>query len=178
MRVAQKLYNLIDEVGIWDAETETGLKSYDLIRISEYPMDCMIAGYIIYDLIKDKKIPLTYGDFEIYSDYDGVIHWDKKGNINVYVMATPFWDGECQIPINIQMGKIDEDGDEIYIGDNYNYEIYTMIELDRIRFKTIESLLKWYKNFYLPKTHEMINNKVEEYTDNLMDLFNKSKRGN
>jgi hypothetical protein len=76
------------------------------------------------------------------------------------------------------MGKIDEDGDEIYIGDNYNYEIFTMIELDRIRFKTIESLLKWYKNFYLPKTHEMINNKVEEYTDNLMDLFNKSKGTN
>lgn len=178
MRVAQKLYNLIDEVGIWDAETETGLKSYDLIRISNYPMDCYIAGLVIYDLIKDKKLPLTYGDFEIYSDYDGVIHWDKKGDINVYVMASPFWEGECNIPINIEMGKIDENGDEIFIGANHNVEIFTRIDLDGIEFKTIESLLKWFKEFYLPITNEMINKKVKEYTYTLMVLFNNLKRGN
>jgi hypothetical protein len=175
----ERIYQLITEIGFYDAEKITGLKIYDLIRISGYPMNCDIAGLVIYELLKDKKLPESYNEFEIEVDYDGVTYWTTKGDINVYVMATPFWDGQCHIPIDIDLGKYDEDGDEIYIGGNFDgSEIYHNISLNEIRFKTIENLLKWYKDFYLPKTYEVIKTKVDEYTDVLMKVFNKSKGTN
>ena len=139
-----------------------GLPIYDLYRISGLPVDCGGGWDIIYEMYMKNLLPEIYEGFRVEMGYDGVLNWDKAspyGNgevVKIYAMATPFWDGECRVPVSVEMW---DRGTDINIGDGdeifYSYDTPT-------EFNDIEELLVWFRDIYLPKTSKIINNLVSK----------------
>lgn len=140
----ERIYQLITEIGFYDAKKMLGMKAYDLFRISKYPIDCEAAGYILYELVYDSLLPSSYRDFNFEYDFDGILNWYGRNRLGerIVVMATPFWDGNCEVPVDVQIENELELYDELY-------DVYDTPN----EFKTVEELLVWFKDEYLPKTH-------------------------
>jgi len=79
------------------------MKSYKLFIESTNTHDELVE--ILQDIIeKDNK---TINGFEFSIEMSGAFEWSSK---DYYMYATPYWDGEMYLPINI----MNKDGDEIH----------------------------------------------------------------
>lgn len=156
------LRNLVEKHGVYEASKILGLSHVEVIMKSGIEIDNEMANTVLYDLLREKKIPIHYEEFEIYTDnMTGSFIWEGhlKNFLNerILVYATPFWDGENYIPIQSDFYR--------FTINNEEFEIDTMDDFNRVLdsrsiFDNIEDLLTWYKHFYLPKVHDMIIKKL------------------
>lgn len=80
------------------------------------------------------KQPISYGDYYYSMDgYSGTIVWGFNDTDEYVVYATPYWEGECELSIDIQ-------------GDMGDYETIDYIELPE--FEYVEALHQWLENEY------------------------------
>ena len=80
------------------------------------------------------KQPISYGDYYYSMDgYSGTIVWGFNDTDEYVVYATPYWEGECELNIDIQ-------------GDMGDYETIDYIELPK--FEYVEALHQWLENEY------------------------------
>jgi len=80
------------------------------------------------------KQPISYGDYYYSMDgYSGTIVWGFNDTDEYVVYATPYWEGECELNIDIQ-------------GDMGDYETLDYIELPK--FEYVEALHQWLENEY------------------------------
>jgi hypothetical protein len=147
----ERIYQLITEIGFYDAKKMLGMKAYDLFRISKYPIDCEAAEYILYELGYDSLLPSNHRDYKVKYDFDGILRWDGRNRLGerIIVMATPFWDGNCEVPVDVEV-EVDS-----------SYELYEVYPTPN-EFETVEELLIWFKEEYLPKTYLTIKQLLDE----------------
>ena len=167
MSFRKKIIGLVDKVGRYEASKILGLGMGELYVITQQPIDCETAGDIIYDSYEKKILVKEYKGFEIYQDtFGGTLEWTSEvnhgypgGTHRIFVKATPFWEGECIVPVDLE---IFADGDDEYIDELYHS--YSTPE----SFENVEKLMIWFKEEYLVKTYEAIH---EMYEDNYKKLI-------
>jgi hypothetical protein len=145
------LVKMINLYGLVKTSEMTGLSIYELAIKTNFKLDLDTYPIILKSLSKNKLIPSTYKDFTINIDaLSGIYEWwcyiyDGNGEkYYIEAMATPFWD-DYGIPVEI----ISIDSSEID-DDNFSY-----IKVDD-KIETVDELIRWYNEFYLPKTYEKI----------------------
>jgi hypothetical protein len=85
---------------------------------------------------KNKSI---YGKFKLSQDYhSGALIW-SNGKVDIY--ATPFWEGDNWLPVNVQS----EDGDELY-DKTYKFTYYpNQMRMEMEYFKLLNPIVKKFK---------------------------------
>jgi len=171
----EKINKLIEEYGEPETAKKLGVSLPELYVITKNEVDEYMAGELIYHLLSMDKLPKKYNGFEIYlDDFAGTVVWSRTTLIEVnkkscieesIFYATPFWDGNEGIPIDssyyqVYNTKYNEGTiKETYFSDTVIYN--EMLPSDTI-FSNIEELIVWYRDFYLPKTYEVIMNMLEK----------------
>ena len=171
----QQLLNLIETHGIYDASKIAGINPVELIHISEITIDTGLANTVLIELMSEGKLPKQYKEFGISIDnMSGAFGWDgilvsNERKEKVFVYATPFWEGESGIPVEIQYYKEITDDDKIELW--YDGDVFNFLKTREV-FDGIEDVLTWYKHFYLPKVYQVI---VEEQLPIVRKLSERKK---
>lgn len=155
--LTRKMY---DKFGLIRASKMMGVKPYEMINYSKIFFGPEDADTVIHFMMSDGLLPDEYKGFNLnYDSSPGTLSWTKSPTdlIDINVYATPFWEGKNQIPINIDItywfDKTKKDAYE----DNFEY----IINLKDVEFKSIEELLIWFRDFYLPKTYNLIKSRIK-----------------
>ncbi len=167
MGYRKKIIDLVEKFGYNEASKILGLGMGDLYVITQQPIDCETAGEIIYESYEKGILVKKYKGFEISQDtFGGTLEWasevnhgDWGGTHRIFVRATPFWDGLCNVPVDLE---IFAEGDDEYISELFHS--YSTPE----SFENVEKLMIWFKEEYLVKTYETIQ---EMYEDNYKELI-------
>ena len=176
MRFRKKISDLVDKVGRDDASKILGVDMAELYAITQQPIDCEIASDIIYDAYKKRILVKKYKGFEIsQNEFSGVLEWSSDvnhgypgGTHSIFVKSTPFWEGECIVPVDLE---IFADGDDEYIDELYHS--YSTPE----SFENIEKLMIWFKEEYLVETYEAIHEMYEDNYEKLIGYTIKNLNG-
>lgn len=150
-----------EKFGLMDASKIMGLETYELINYGKLSFDIEDAEILLQDMMSNGLLPKTYKGYKLYYDnFSGTLYWGKDINelTIIEVMATPFWGGTKEIPIDIQI---------IYYtnkdkSESYEDDFSDVIELDNMEFKDIEDLLVWFRDFYLPETYNRIKSIIKD----------------
>lgn len=168
MSKLDKIKQLIKKEGLTTASKISGLPRYELVRITDYPIDNVIANLLLWDMMDDNLIPKNYKNSKLfYSDSEGVLYWktdiiDKVGIVEISTMATPFWDGSEYTPVETDWVVITDTNGDLIIDAEGGGEYFDTL-ISRTKFDGIEDLLTWFKHFYLPKTSEIIQKQFEKF---------------
>jgi hypothetical protein len=168
------LLNLIETHGIYDASKIAGITPVELIHISEITIDAGLANIVLIELISG-KLPKQYKEFGISIDnMSGTVDWDgvfESDGVTekVFAYATPFWEGESGIPVEIHYYEEITDNNKIEL--SCDGDVFKFLKT-REEFDGIEDVLTWYKHFYLPKVYRVI---VEEQLPIVRKLMEEQK---
>jgi hypothetical protein len=171
----QLLLNLIETHGIYDASKIAGINPVELIHISEITIDLSLANTVLTELISEGKLPKQYKEFGISIDnMSGTVDWDgvfESDGVkeNVFAYATPFWEGESGIPVEIHYYEEITDNNKIEL--SCDGDVFNFLKTREV-FDGIEDVLTWYKHFYLPKVYRVI---VEEQLPIVRKLMEEQK---
>ena len=166
------LRKYINEFGIYDTYKMMGISFTKLVKISNIPIKGMIANDVLMENLENGNLTDTYKGFKIQSNLDGVVYWDGEFKtrefLNDYTevitaVATPFWDGLDYTPVEIDwftlLDKSRPTQKQIVVetegGGNYYKELQ-----DKTRFNSVEELLSWYDEVYLPGVYDIIMNEL------------------
>ena len=179
------LRKYIEQHGIYNTYKMWGISFTKLVQIANIPIKGVIANDVLMENLENGNLTDTYKGFKIQSNLDGVVYWDgefKTGEfLNDYIesitaMATPFWDGVDYTPVEIDWFTLLDKSRptqkqivvEIEGGGNY----YKVLQ-DKTRFDSVEELLSWYYEVYLPGVYDIIMNellpKVQQDIQDKMD---------
>ena len=158
----EKIYKLIELHGIDKTSKIVGLSIVKILEISNYPIDCEIAYEIIQDMGYNNELLEQYNEFVIdYGSFEGVISWDdtfvtmkNDKKYSLRVLATPFWDSSCLIPINVDGFWEYGETPNIDIEDRYD-EYYKTFKIKN-NFENIIEFKDWLLNYYYPKVYNEI----------------------
>jgi hypothetical protein len=171
----QLLLNLIETQGIYGASKIAGINPVELIHISEITIDLSLANTVLTELISEGKLPKQYKEFGISSDnMSGTVDWDgvfESDGVKekVFAYATPFWEGESGIPVEIHYYEEITDNNKIEL--SCDGDVFNFLKTREV-FDGIEDVLTWYKHFYLPKVYRVI---VEEQLPIVRKLMEEQK---
>lgn len=167
-RVRKEFMRYVDEFGVSEAAETLGISVAKLVEITNLPIDETLAAEILSEGVINETLTTKYNDFKIFVDYHaGVFYWEGEISTGYYddniiekvtVMATPFWDGNDVTPVELDSFSImDENG--VIINERLGEgDFYRVLE-SKSSFKSVEELIDWYENFYLPEVHSIIMNK-------------------
>lgn len=179
------LRNYINKYGIYDTYKMMDISFTKLVKISNIPINGMIANDVLMENLENGNLTDTYKGFKIQSNLDGIVYWDgelKTGEFLsdytevITVVATPFWEGVDYTPVEIDWFTLLDKSRpiqkqivvEIEGGGNY----YKTLK-DKTRFDSVEELLSWYDEVYLPGVYDIIMNellpKVQQDIQDKMD---------
>lgn len=141
-----------------------------VVELGQIPIDPVIATNLLYENMGNMKLSRSYGEFEIGRGYSGVFTWtgeipiNENSYLNLYVFATPYWDGENVLPIEL-------DSFTIYAKENKSYTDSADGQVNRSvdipsHFDTIDELLLWYEESYRPTVYNII---MEDFVDEIKD---------
>lgn len=159
---AETFKKIYEKFGLREASKMSGIKTYDIIRYSNISFGVKDAYILLMDMMSDGLLPKQYKGYELYYDFlSATLYWEKNNQGSFYqivVMATPFWNGTKEIPIDIQV---------IYWmnkekSESYEDDFSKVIELGDIVFNNIEELLVWFRDFYLPETYNVIKSTIKD----------------
>ena len=109
------------------------IKDIDVTPIENTGSRCDVTYDLVYDYFSGKR-PIVHGNYTYYMDStSGVVIWEFNDTDDYIVYATPFWEGNCYLPINIQ-------------GDMGDYEELVDLELPKFNYR--EELFNWLENVY------------------------------
>lgn len=181
--LVNKIKEWIKDDGIIKAASRLGLTVTEIVKIFNLPINSEIANVLLMDNLSNNNLSKKYREFTLSVDkFNGLVYWESKiktGHFlpfiseEIWVMATPFWDGVNYTPVEISSFTLfnDEtskviitiDGDGSYYKEIKGYSM----------FKNIEDLFSWYDNVYLPNVYDIIMNKllpeIHQTTDDELD---------
>jgi len=177
----ETLRKKIDEFGLEQVAKILHMSIIKLVKYSDYPVDNI---EIIYDLLMDfvNNRPgsyFSYEEFSIHYDkYEGLLIWNNGGyvennggGVSFEFYATPFYNREPMVPItlssvwidNIDSGQSMEISDEI---DRHAEEYYDSYRIDYKQLDSVDKLIEWFHNIYLPRTYDRIYGVMSEIIKN------------
>ena len=147
---------------------QEGNNIYKINEITGLPMDTIILSIKDYDMEIDcemgynwinnlfgntdlltKKVSLGGVQMEInYINVNGIMEYkyeDKYGILEGF--ATPYWNGECELPINNVNYYHKAENEEDY-GRDYGYDDEVVIKTPS-RFNNLSELIEWFNNDYI-----------------------------
>ena len=163
-----KLIELINTQGVYDSSKMLGISITDIVRLSGIPIYSEIAYEVLYENINNKNLPTKYKEFKINAEFDGVVGWDgnlKTGYFSpditetVHALATPFYDGNNRIPIDLDWYTLSVENNKIISNISGDGDYFNSIDHDG-SFNNIDELFDWYKKVYLPMVYRIIMNKI------------------
>ena len=145
-----------------------GNNIYKINEITGLPMDTIILSIKDYDMEIDcemgynwvnnlfgntdlltKKVSLGGVKMELnYVNVNGIMEYkyeDKYGILEGF--ATPYWNGECELPINNVNYYHKAENEEDY-GRDYGYDDEVVIKTPS-RFNNLSELIEWFNNDYI-----------------------------
>lgn len=165
------LKNSIDNVGVYQT-----LKRYNInlsmlsVIFNEDTPD--ISCNDIYSIIRDQiKIltsePKIFNNHKFEFDFDSMVgslmftckKLDSESNESLSGWATPYWNGECYIPIDFEFYTWSYDGQEIR---DENINDFNNMEDAPTEFNTIKDIKIWLENDYLKILSEECDKVFEE----------------
>ena len=177
-RLERLVKNYVDKYGLRKTSEMMGLSLSKIVQIAKVPIDSEVAFEILREKFIQKELKDTYKKFIISLDrMDGIFYWETTTRTDRYpedrvqqitVMATPFWDGSKFTPIEISwFTLLNDDMNIIYEleGDGSFYKAFT----HQSNFDSIEELLNWYEETYLPGVYDIIMNTLLPKVYKLID---------
>jgi len=162
----KKLKGLVDEFGLLEASKMIGMSIAKLAEVTNTPIDSDTANQILVEMMNNGELKTKYKDFEIHASSNDVFYWEgmvKTGHFhddmieNITIAATPFWDGVKYTPVEIEWFTLfNYYGMTVYetSGDGSFYK-----ELKhQTNFESVDELLNWYEEFYLPEVYNLAMN--------------------
>ena len=139
---------------------------YKNSRLPEFSCDDLheICSVLIYDtVIRKKYITKKYHIWLDMDDFASTVYFkvtDKKTTNSLDGYATPYWDGNCYLPIDIEYYNFtDDDGnsnDEEVTGDYYErYKLPT-------EFESFQAIVDWMENDYIKYIIDFCRKTFEE----------------
>jgi hypothetical protein len=158
-RLKNQLTQSFDEIGFVTTINRYKLsipqldKIYKNSRLPEFSCDDLneICSVLIYDnVIRKKHITEKYHIWLDKDDFSGTVYFkvtDKKTTNSLDGYATPYWDGNCYLPIDIEYYNWTDDNgdpsDEELTGDYYErYKLPT-------EFESFQAIVDWMENDYI-----------------------------
>jgi hypothetical protein len=163
------LLKIVERFGIFQAVKSTGLSLYEIYNELDGHLEFTpdVCVELLEDMFNntsllkqsDKDISLEWGVFT-----DGICTWyynNKKTGEKLTTAATPFWDGEPNVPVNV----------EDYVIDSFNpntrewtivYREYAdfsdTIEYEDVPegFERLSHLINWFNKVYFEDVKEII----------------------
>lgn len=157
-RLKKQLTQSFDEIGF--AETidryKLSIPQLDIIyknsKLPEFSCDDLheICSVLIYDTaIRKKFISKKYHISLDMDDFLGAVYFkvtDKKTTNSLDGYATPYWDGNCYLPIDIEYYNFtDDDGDS---GEDELTGYYKQYKLPT-EFESFQAIIDWMENDYI-----------------------------
>jgi len=180
----ESLRSKIDKFGLEQVSQILHMSKIKLARYSDYPVDNI---EIIYDLLLDLYKEMynrpggnfMYKEFSIsYDNFDGLLIWNNGhfvqnngGGVSFEFYATPFYNAEPIVPItlsNVWIDNIDniDDGEAMEIIDEIDDEYYDSYRVDYKQLDSVDKLIEWFHNIYLPRTYDRIYGMMSEIIKN------------
>ena len=173
----KKLKGLVDEFGLFKASKMIGMSITKLVEVTNTPIESDTANQILIEMMNNDELKTKYKDFEIHVSSNDVFYWEamvKTGHFhddmieNITVAATPFWDGVKYTPVEIEWYTLlNYYGVTVYetSGEGSFYK-----ELKhQTNFESVDELLYWYEEFYLPTVYDTIMNTLLPKMHKLVD---------
>ena len=177
-RLERLVKNYVDKYGLPKTSEMMGLSLSKIIEIAKVPIDSEVAFEILREKFIQKELKDTYKKFIISLDrMDGIFYWETTTRTDRYpedrvqqitVMATPFWDGSKFTPVEISwFTLLNDDMNIIYEleGDGSFYKAFK----HQSNFDSVEELLNWYEETYLPGVYYIIMNTLLPKVYKLID---------
>jgi hypothetical protein len=171
----EKLKKLVDEHGLNYASKLLGISKLKLARLSDMVIgDADIAYDIINLLFYDGELikDFEHDGFNVVIGYDGLegtVTWVIESKTTYYseddeteiitCYATPFWDGESNIPIEVSSYTIVDDNHDVIfeIGGEIQGDYYKNITIGSV-YKNVDTLIEWYEEKYIPIVFNTVRN--------------------
>ena len=158
-RLKKQLTQSFDEIGFAETINRYKLsipqldKIYKNSRLPEFSCDDLneICSVLIYDtVIRKKFISEKYHISLDMDDFLSAVYFkvtDKKTTNSLDGYATPYWDGNCYLPIDIEYYNFTDDdgdsGDEELTGQYFKeYKLPT-------EFESFQAIIDWMENDYI-----------------------------
>ena len=166
-KIKDTINHLIDEFGLYEAKNMLGITFANIVKLSGQKIytNTGMASEIIIESIHNKTLPTEYKEFEISTNFDGVVYWEGKFHgehflpnmvETIWVMATPFWDGMKWTPVETDWYSLVNRDDNTLIAEiEGGGDYYEQLEEAEI-FSNVDDLFSWYNKVYLPSVYEII----------------------
>lgn len=169
-----------DGYSLEDIQNYTGIDKgeyYTILKDEKQGIDCPEANLIIMDMLRstsliNRNIDLTKfnyeeGSLELSYGWDsGTLNFFYKDSLyHIDGYATPYWDGECMIPVDISY--FENTKTKEYSEEYDNLQMSVDYELVPKKFSSYQEIIDFMNNDYpmiiLPK----IENSIPHYLDKL-----------
>lgn len=163
-KLKTKLLDLFEDIGIFETLVRYSLspKGLDVIFDNEFPeFNCQqlkdLFNYLYFKNFYDKNFSYEF-DGKTYTvlsskRVDGVMEYDIKdpeNNDGIVVLATPYYEGDCFLPVDVT---------DYFVGDDY-YEVWsedTFIPLSPPEnFSSFVEFYNWFKEDGLYELFEFV----------------------
>ena len=176
-KVENLVKQYLSEFGLTKTSEMMGISLSEVVEIAKIPIDSDIANQILVEMMNKGKLKNKYKEFEIHSSSNNVFFWETMTNTghfhddvveNITVAATPFWDGVKYTPVELDWFTLfNEYGDIIYeISPEGGF--YRELK-HQTNFESVDELLNWYEEFYLPEVYNMVMNTLLPKMHKLVD---------
>jgi hypothetical protein len=173
------LLNLIERIGLERTVKSTGLSLFNIYNeldghlefTSDICLDLLEDMFNNTSLLKqtDEYITLDWGVFT-----DGICTWfynNEQTGEKLTIAATPFWDGEPLVPVNIEDYVVDKyapNTREWTIVYQEYAEMSDTLEYEYVpeKFGRLNHLINWFNNVYFEDVKEIILDGLEYLRNN------------
>jgi hypothetical protein len=171
----ERVKELIKRSGsVKEAARITGLSYLNILRLSGYPINgCEMIYDTLHsvwtDMESKKSLHTNVNGYDIDMDYmRGSLIWSRTKMSDVYSFyATPYWDGNCTIPITVDYLKIHGLDNRMFWleGDGDNIDEIPAQEY----FNNIDELITYFNDVYVPTVYFTIESYLKKTKKNLLD---------
>ena len=176
-KVENLVKKYLSEFGLTKTSEMMGISLSKVVEIAKIPIDSDIANQILVEMMNKGELKNKYKEFEIHSSSNNVFYWEAMTSTghfhddmveNITVAATPFWDGVKYTPVEIEwFTLLNEYGDIVYeISPEGGF--YRELK-HQTNFESVDELLNWYEEFYLPEVYNMVMNTLLPKMHKLVD---------
>jgi len=172
-KLVEKMWD--DGMSFNDIRELIGIKKdqlYFLLKDKEHKINCSTAYYDILDIIDNtdlinKKINIKDIELELgFYDFGGTLNFIYKDNdFHIEGMATPYWNGNCTLPVDI--GYFEDLSTNEYNDEYDELQMTVDRELVPKQFNSFQKLVDFMNNEYPYLIVPKIQNAIPHYIDRL-----------
>jgi hypothetical protein len=163
-KLKTKILDSFEDIGVFKTLTRYSLspKGLDIIFNNEFPeFNCEHLGalfqYFYFKNFYDKSFSYDFNGktYLVLTSkrFDGVMEYDIKDSENndgITILATPYYDGDCFIPVDVT---------DYFVGDDY-YELWCEDNFATIsppeNFSSFVEFFNWFKSDVLEQMFEIV----------------------